>query len=112
MLGGTGRFAGVLGVAFESAAATNTTRLPDGSNAHNLRFEFHLRCWGGGWGMRSPTHRGGSSMLANALVCATLPTTDLGRATVPAGLATAAGPLPWTPASSRRDSAERATLRP
>jgi hypothetical protein len=42
VIGGTGRFAAAQGVVVESAIGTNTTKLPDGSDAPNLRFEFRL----------------------------------------------------------------------
>lgn len=43
VIGGTGRYAGSRGSVIESAIGTNATKLPDGANAPNLRFEFRLR---------------------------------------------------------------------
>lgn len=43
VIGGTGRYAGAAGTVVETVLGTNTTRLPDGSNAPNLRFVFKLR---------------------------------------------------------------------
>jgi hypothetical protein len=43
VIGGTGKYGGARGTVIESAIGTNATKLPDGTNAPNLRFEFRLR---------------------------------------------------------------------